>query len=62
MEENEEQQKITEPEKEADDLLELFKNTLLGLHETMRNAPESQSEMSFHQTFGSDIFEAESFF
>lgn len=35
---------------------------LRGLHDNMRVAPESLSEISFHQTYGAEIFEAEAWF
>ena len=35
---------------------------LRGLHDNMRVKPESLSEISFHQTFGAEIFEGEVWF
>lgn len=35
---------------------------LRGLHDNMRIKPESLSEISFHQTYGQEINEAESWF
>lgn len=35
---------------------------LRGLHDNMRAKPESLSEISFHQTYGQEIFEAEAWF
>lgn len=35
---------------------------LLGLHEKMKNKPESLSEIAFHQNFGAEIGDAEAWF